>query len=587
MNKILSILSLSALLLTHTGCEDNRMNWMVDDKLYVIHSGLQSIEVQDFGNVEYNYAIYKSGVGSETASASFLVDENLISSYNAENGTSYELLPADCYSIENKNIEFGKDEERAYLKIVFDSKAIYALQKGNEKYVLPLKLVSNSNVATDSEKSSSLISPKIVQPLTSFSIKGDFDPTTYFTDASINGVDKSITLFKLTDEPAPTALTVNATFAKNVTMSPDPSEPQDFNNPVTYTIMYDKGQTVTYTVQFKKPKKLSKGIRQESKKVLWVKTMADLHYDVNDPNQAHMAVSIATSGDKFIINQRYYKNHIYNWSTGEKVGEMNLDVMKTAFNDPEGKNSLLNYAMTNDSKGNLLISNLATGAGEFKIFKFSSPTDTGKELISYYNNTGGQLGRKLSIYGDLDTDAKIYATVTNVSKILVWTVKNGVADQIPQEIQAPFLFEGNFTDALANSLDDNNRIFVLNRKIMAQLNPTTGAFIQNLQNENGAIDGSLDIATFNESQYLARHWLSSNGGSMKGYLYNIDDPDNLVMDYEAQEATVFKGMTSNANGSGDIALHLLPDGYRMIMYTLMTNGGVVATLFDCVDTETE
>ena len=74
---------------------------------------------------------------------------------------------------------------------------------------------------------------------------------------------------------------------------------------------------------------------------------------------------------------------------------------------------------------------------------------------------------------------------------------------------------------------------------------------------------------------------------MKGYLYNIDDPDNLVMDYEAQEATVFKGMTSNANGSGDIALHLLPDGYRMIMYTLMTNGGVVATLFDCVDTETE
>ena len=81
--------------------------------------------------------------------------------------------------------------------------------------------------------------------------------------------------------------------------------------------------------------------------------------------------------------------------------------------------------------------------------------------------------------------------------------------------------------------------------------------------------------------------MADNTAEMKGYLYNIDNPDDVVAVYEPTDATKFDNMPSNGNGSGDIALQLLSDGYRMIMYTFLTNGGVEATLFDCVDTETE
>ena len=585
MNKY--ILILISYLFVFVSCEDTRLDGMVSDKLYVVNSGLYTVEVQDFGKVEYNHAVYKSGNGSDAASVSFTIDESLIASYNAQQGTSFEMLPSDCYSIEKMDAELSNDQERATIKVVFDSKAIYELQKGEEKYVLPLKMNSSSPIVADSARLVSIISPKVVQPLTSFKIVGDFDPVTYFEDASINGLNKNVTLFKLTDGQGPTALAVKATYPDNVTMTPDPSEPQDFNSPVTYTMTNEEGQTVTYTVQFKKPNKLSKGIRPGSGRVLWKKSMADLKYSLEGADNLHMAVAIATSGDKFIINQRYYKNYIYDWSKAEKTGEMNLDVVKSSFNDLEGTNSLLNYAMTNDSKGNLLVCNLATGAGDFKIFKYSSPNDTGKEIISFYNNTGGQVGRKLSVYGDLDKDAKIYATVTAVSKILVWTVKDGIVDQTPQVIQSPFAFSGIFTDAVANGLSDNDRIFVLNKKDFVQLSPVTGAIVKAYWLNWGGNEGSLDIATFNGSQYVAKYWMADNTAEMKGYLYNIDNPDDVVAVYEPTDATKFDNMPSNGNGSGDIALQLLSDGYRMIMYTFLTNGGVEATLFDCVDTETE
>lgn len=568
-------------------CEDTRLDGMVDDKLYVINSGLYTVEVQDFGKVEYNHAVYKSGNGSDAASVSFVIDESLITSYNAQNGTGLQLLPSNCYSMEKTDAALNKDQERATVKIVFDSKAIYELQKGEQKYVLPLKMNSDSPIVADSAKLVSLISPKIVQPLTSFKIVGDFDPVTYFEDGSINGLNKHITLFKLTDAQAPAALTVKATFAENVTISPEPSVPQNFNNPVTYTLTNEKGETVTYTVQFKKPAKLAKGIRPGSGRVLWKKSMADLKYSLEGATGLHMAVAIATSGDKFIINQRYYKNYIYDWSKADKTGEMNLDLIQSSFNDAEGKNGLLNYAMTNDVKGNLLVCNLATGAGDFKIFKYSAPGDAGKEIVSFYNNTGGQVGRKLSVCGDLDKNAKIYATVTAVSKILVWTVEGGIVNQTPQVIQSPFAFSGIFTDAIANGLSDKDRIFVLNKKDFVQLSPVTGAIIKGYWLNWGGNEGSLDIATFNGSQYVAKYWMAENNSEMKGYLYTIDNPDDVVLAYEPAEATKFDGMPGNGNGSGDIALQVLSDGYRMIMYTFLTNGGAVATLFDCVDMDTE
>jgi hypothetical protein len=40
---------------------------------------------------------------------------------------------------------------------------------------------------------------------------------------------------------------------------------------------------------------------------------------------------------------------------------------------------------------------------------------------------------------------------------------------------------------------------------------------------------------------------------------------------------------TNGNSTGDVLLKVSDDGYKMIMYTLVTNGSVVAYEFDCID----
>lgn len=88
-------------------CEDNRMDGMVKDKVYLVQSGVQEVYVNYRDFADYTVTVYKSGIGEQTANVSIEVDEETLKVYNEEENTSFEIIPDVCYSISKTNFDFS------------------------------------------------------------------------------------------------------------------------------------------------------------------------------------------------------------------------------------------------------------------------------------------------------------------------------------------------------------------------------------------------------------------------------------------------------------------------------------------------
>ena len=111
----------------------------------------------------------------------------------------------------------------------------------------------------------------------------------------------------------------------------------------------------------------------------------------------------------------------YNASTGNKIGNVTLGSVSVA--------SL--GCMTSDSKGNILLATKATNGKSFSIYKTSSVTTAPTLLTTYTNSTGLDMGTKVSVQGDINTNASIIATCDGASgsgsnKFVRWIITDGV-----------------------------------------------------------------------------------------------------------------------------------------------------------------
>ena len=87
---------LPIILLSISSCEDNRLEGMVPDTLYIVQAGVEDVFVNKKDYADFTISVYKSGIGDVSASAQIVVDSEMVDKYNAQNGTSFEQLPDVC-----------------------------------------------------------------------------------------------------------------------------------------------------------------------------------------------------------------------------------------------------------------------------------------------------------------------------------------------------------------------------------------------------------------------------------------------------------------------------------------------------------
>lgn len=130
------------------------------DKVYLVQSGVQEVYVNYRDFADYTVTVYKSGIGEQTANVSIEVDEETLKVYNEEENTSFEIIPDVCYSISKTNFDFSTSTVSYKSLITFDGDIIKRYQqRGEKKYVLPLKLHVDGNVDVNETSSRMILIP--------------------------------------------------------------------------------------------------------------------------------------------------------------------------------------------------------------------------------------------------------------------------------------------------------------------------------------------------------------------------------------------------------------------------------------------
>ena len=150
-NLIIKIIMVVTSISFFIACEDNRMDGMVKDKVYLVQSGVQEVYVNYRDFADYTVTVYKSGIGEQTANVSIEVDEETLKVYNEEENTSFEIIPDVCFSTSTVSYKS---------LITFDGDIIKRYQqRGEKKYVLPLKLHVDGNVDVNETSSRMILIP--------------------------------------------------------------------------------------------------------------------------------------------------------------------------------------------------------------------------------------------------------------------------------------------------------------------------------------------------------------------------------------------------------------------------------------------
>ncbi len=163
----LSILAVCAMGLL--SCQDDHNNFMVDDTIGLLKSGLVEVEVFDGVDDPLHVYAIKAGKGFQNAEVTLAVDNSVLEAYNEAEGTTYKELPANCYSITINTLQFTKEDYRKAFEINWNRDALKAALKAaleeNSNLVIPVRMsVAKTGVQVDENRLTALLSPVVEVP---------------------------------------------------------------------------------------------------------------------------------------------------------------------------------------------------------------------------------------------------------------------------------------------------------------------------------------------------------------------------------------------------------------------------------------
>jgi len=414
-------------------------------------------------------------------------------------------------------------------------------------------------------------------------------------DGVIDEKTKEISIISaddLSDVKIETGLSPHAT----ASISSGSFENADLSIQPTITVTAHNGtDTQAYLVKINVPKKVERGIRKGSAKILFVKQLeADLGIVTKD-----MTTGLAVTDEHVVINTRNSNSIYLDVRTGEKIGEINLGSLK---------GDKINSYNTADNDGNILISNRAPDAGTFKIWKLSSITAIPEVFIDWSGSSSTPIGSRFSINGSINSNAIITAPINDASsfRFARWTVVNGVlTSQTPNIVTITgltFTSADNSDVMYTSDTDINADYFAVgysgNRlsRISAISNTPVAQLDQISTND---ITNSIDYAIFNNNAYVTFNAVAAFSWSRSDQAWLIDAEAGFTGNPGASGTSgtcpgVFWGAEKNIYGSyainnqanstygSDAVIKVSKNGYYLYFYFMFCNGYVVGVQFDCI-----
>ena len=415
------------------------------------------------------------------------------------------------------------------------------------------------------------------------------------TDPAISGIidkaAKTVTLISVDDLAACTA---TAQVSVHATISPDPSEVLNYNEPIKFTVTAHNGVDKTeYIVSKGLPEKIEKGFNVNTvEQVFHMDPVSMLGMPAFTEN---IAPSLAYVDGKLVIASNGPTPIYLNAKTGVKEGTVKLGSAEA-------------YSVTNDEGKYILYCNHANGGETFKIWR-STGVDVEPELYhSFTNTTSLPMGAKMKVNGSLDGDAQIVITnegvagVTESGSITVVEVKGGsIVNTYVEDLssvgtwgEAPV----NIGTVVAASTDKADGWFT------SQYEPsefrwiksdhTLGAAIPSDMSGWGLNPNCLDAKSFNNVEYVTLFVVShfpAWGMGPELYLYDVTDKAQVTGgDVTQVPGTVLSKdfdtwyqTGSYSIASGDVVIAPSADGFTFQIFYYDHNSQVIGGYAaDCI-----
>ncbi len=372
-------------------------------------------------------------------------------------------------------------------------------------------------------------------------------------------------------------------------LSPDPTTVAlNYDNEPQIKVTAQNGTSVAvYTVKKKIPEKIPAGIRTNSAKLIWVRKLTDIGLTATN-----MTTGIAVTKDYVVLNERGNSKAVYvNAKTGENAGSINIS---------QFAGSLTNFYATADDADNILFVNLTPNGGSaFTVWRVKGVNGTPEKYIEF--PTTAPMGRKISVSGSLDGDAIITAPYySTAGKFARWQVVNGqLKSQTPENVTAQGLGSwGNNADVIysdpSNPESDYFAAFYSTPRNLTWFNGATNTIKANGPAISANwIQNAVDFAVFNKVAYVLSNSVNSFtwGKDDNIYLFDVAGGTlgNQPLDFGTNGLNIMGNYggnalgVQNANGTGDVALRVSPDGYYLYIYFMFTNGYVGCISCDCID----
>jgi N-acetylmuramoyl-L-alanine amidase len=268
------------------------------------------------------------------------------------------------------------------------------------------------------------------------------------------------------------------------------------------------------------------------------------------------------------------KIKILNALTGQDIGELNMNGVSGgtyAINDVESS-----------WDGKIFGCNLTTNAktSPFKIYVWNSDNSAAELFISFAASEALRLGDNFTVYGSYSSNAAIYASAQQTSKVFRWLIVNGtLQSQTPEIITLQNLTLGYTPSVAPFGYDANSDFYVNALGIQVSL---FGANGQNKGSISGSVipTGSSSIKTFvkDSKRFLAAFQFNNTAGDPNGQnvrIVEVTAGSSGVSESDVYGVTPRLGDDNNANGTGDFAYWADGQG-NYVIFVLATNSGLGA-----------
>ena len=416
-------------------------------------------------------------------------------------------------------------------------------------------------------------------------------------DPPISGiVDQDQRKVSLVSADDLSAAVATVSISAHATISPDPSEPHDYNNGITFTVTAGNGVDKTeYTIVKEVPEKIDYGFNSSTIKQLF---NLDPVSNFGLPAYNQMAkISMAVTENTLIVSTGEGNPlTLFNKLTGAMTGTIDT--------------SAGNFAgITSDEAGNVLACPVTAGNADVNLVLLDAASGSAIPYDSFNNSSALPLGHKIRVIGDLKGDAQIVLTLEGIDGVTAssqfWVLKVEGGSVVSAELKdasgaalawgsAPVNGTAicgasvNPSDGWLGACYDPNVLTWVKADGSAGATASTGN-----GNSWGWNYNCFDSKQFNNAKYLAGfvvshfpHW----GIGPRLYLYDITNPAGISGDFESCGALVM----SNTNvgwfqkgdagvAAGDVLIAPSSDGFMLYIYYYDHNSQVIGGYSaDCI-----